>query len=69
MPMLHSGSNPSPTRQRARHIACTKGLHEIFKYTHLKFTVYGRKHTHNFRQCSSEEGLHYVYVCMHKHTK
>ena len=28
------------------------GLHEIFKYVHLKFTVYGLKHTHNFRQCS-----------------
>ena len=27
-------------------------LHEIFKYTHLKFTVYGLKHTHNFCQCS-----------------
>ena len=25
------------------------GLHEIFKFAHLKFTVYGRKHTHNFR--------------------
>ena len=30
----------------------TFGLHEIFKCTHLKFTVYGRKHTHNFRKCS-----------------
>ena len=37
-----------------------EGLHEIFKYAHLKFTVYGRKHTyiHNFRQCShSSVGL------------
>ena len=34
----------------------TLGLHEIFKCSHLKFTVYGRKHTdihtHNFRKCS-----------------
>ena len=56
MPTLRSGSSPSPTRQWAGHIACTKGLHEIIKYAHLKFTVYGRKHTyihtHNFRQCS-----------------
>ena len=36
----------TPTRQRAGHIAYTKGLHEIFKYAHLKFTVYGRKHTY-----------------------
>ena len=28
------------------------GLHEIFKCAYLKFTVYGRKHTHNFRKCS-----------------
>ena len=25
---------------------------KYFKYAHLKFTVCGRKHTHNFRQCS-----------------
>ena len=39
---------PSPTWQQAGHIACTKlpGLHKIFKYGHLKFTVYGRKHTY-----------------------
>ena len=49
-PTLRSGSSPSPTRQRAGHIACTKlpCLHEIFKYAHLKFTVYGRKDTHTF---------------------
>ena len=42
-PTLCSSSSPSPTRQWAGHIACTKlpGLHEIFKYAHLKFTVYG----------------------------
>ena len=33
--------NSSPTLKQAGHIACTKGLHEIFKYAHLKFTVYG----------------------------
>jgi len=38
-------SSPSPTWQWAGHIACMKGLHEIFKYAHLKFTVYGHKHT------------------------
>ena len=43
---LHFGSSPSLTQQWAGDIACTKGLHEIFKYTHLKFTVYGRKHTY-----------------------
>ena len=37
---------PTLMRQRAGHIACTKGLHEIFKYAHLKFTVYSRKHTY-----------------------
>ena len=45
---LHSGSSPSPMRQWAGHIACTKlpvGLPEIFKCAHLKFTVYGRKQT------------------------
>ena len=54
-PTLRSGSSPSPTWQRAGHIACTS-LHEIFKCAHLKFTVYGRKqtdiHTHNFCKCS-----------------
>ena len=35
---LHSGSSPSPTRQRF-------GLHEIFKCAHLKFTVYGHEQT------------------------
>ena len=39
---LRSGSSPSPTRQWAGHIACTKGFHEIFKYAHFKFTVCGR---------------------------
>ena len=35
-------------------MSCTKlpDLHEIFKYTHLKFTVYGRKDRYNDRQCS-----------------
>ena len=31
----------------------TLGLHGIFKYAHLKFTVYGRKHTHNFRKINA----------------
>ena len=39
---LRSGSSPSPMRQWAGHIACTKVFHEIFKYAHLKFTVCGR---------------------------
>ena len=43
-PTLRSGSSPSPTWQRAGHIACTS-LHEIFKCAHFKFTVYGRKQT------------------------
>ena len=50
--MLRSGSSPSPTRQRAGHIACTTnkpstfGLHEVFKCAQLTFTVYGRKQTY-----------------------
>ena len=45
---LRSGSSPSPMRQRARPIACTKlpvDVREIFTCAHLKFTVYGRKQT------------------------
>ena len=45
-PTQHSGSSPSSTQQWEWHIPCTKGLHEIFKYAHLKFTVYGHKHTY-----------------------
>ena len=30
----------------ARNYPRTFGLHKIFKYAHLKFTVYGRKHTY-----------------------
>ena len=41
-PTLCSGSSPSPTWQRLG----MKGLHEIFKYANLKFTVYGRKQTY-----------------------
>ena len=60
MPTLRSGSSPSPTQQRAGHIACTNyprmfGLHEIFKCAHLKFTVLWPQtdiHTINFRKCS-----------------
>ena len=46
---LRSGSSPSSMQQWAGHIACTKlpvGLPEIFKCTHLKFMVYGRKQTY-----------------------
>ena len=54
MPMLRSGSSPSPT------IDLRFGLCEIFEHAHLKFTVYGRKqaskqankHTHARAQCS-----------------
>ena len=51
MPMLRSSSSPSPTARWARHrhkaiwprIGHSFSLHEILKYAHLKFTVYGRK--------------------------
>ena len=51
-PTLRSGSDPSLTQQWAGHAQNyprTFGLHKIFKCAYLKFTVYGRKHTHNFR--------------------
>ena len=35
--------DPDVTRHIIVHI---EGLHEIFKYAHLKFTVYGRKRIH-----------------------
>ena len=46
-PMLHSGSSPSPTQQRAgishaQNFPRTFGLHEIFKCAYLNFAVYGR---------------------------
>ena len=56
---------PSLTRQRAGHTstACTKlpGLHEIFKYAHLKFTIYGRKHTSfQWSRFSNQRVLHWM---------
>ena len=54
-PTLHSGSSPSPTRQRAGHIACrrTFGLYEIFKCAHLNLQyMVASRHTHNFCKCS-----------------
>ena len=48
MPTLHSGSNPSLTRQQAGHIACTKlpGLHEIFKYAYLIYGIWPQTYIH-----------------------
>ena len=50
-PMLCSGSS----LHRRMHES-TFSLHGIFKFAHLKFTVYGRKqtdrHTHKFHKCS-----------------
>ena len=40
MPMLHSGSTPNRMHE-------LPGLHEIFKYAHLKFTVYGHTITNS----------------------
>ena len=63
-PMLHSGSSPSWTQQQAGHCCIshahmharnylswlrTFGLHKNI----YAFTVYGCKHTHNFRKCSN----------------
>ena len=45
---LLSGSSPSPTIDPSPRFS----LHEIFKHAHLKFMVYGRKHTHAHSQCS-----------------
>ena len=56
-PMLRSGSS----LYRRMHKSMFS-LHGIFKFSHLKFTVYGHKqtdrHTHKFRKCSpSSVGL------------
>ena len=58
---LHSRSNPSPTWQRARHIACTKLPEDVQSSWMHSFKIYGiwpqtdrhnYIHTHNFRKCS-----------------
>ena len=49
MPTLHSGSSPNRMHE-------LPGLHEIFKYVHLKFTVYG--HTN-----SSHAGVGLTQAC------
>ena len=54
-PTLRSGSSPSPTQQRAGHIACrrTFGLYEIFKCAHLNLRYMAENiHTYNFCKCS-----------------
>ena len=56
MSTLRSGSSPSLTAGWAQDYPRMFSLCEIFKYAHLKFTVYGRKqaskHTHAHVQCS-----------------